>query len=230
MINFASANTIWPFIKISVSASDDNTLRFWKQYKPNNEEGVATPGNKPKWKNVCTLSGQHDRCIYSVSWSKVHGRVASASGDNTIKVFAEVRNNERRRDNTRLFQRLTCWGKGIHWFSYYCTNLEYLYSSIGCSWCIRHQQRLLVPNWKARWLARLWWWRWKCQYLEIYWWRRIKVVIILLRMIDWLTHIHFNLSQGIRNRLIVWVNDTVWLCVFVGSGANGKHVVCTIRK
>ncbi|KAG2184237.1 hypothetical protein INT44_009252 [Umbelopsis vinacea] len=72
-----------------VSASDDTTMRFWKQYKPNNPEGVATPGNAPKWKNICTISGQHERCIYSVSWSKVHGRVASASGDNHIKVFTE---------------------------------------------------------------------------------------------------------------------------------------------
>lgn len=73
-----------------VSASDDTTLRFWKQYKPNNQEGIATPGNQPKWMNVCTISGQHERCIYSVSWSKVHGKVASASGDNHIKIFAEV--------------------------------------------------------------------------------------------------------------------------------------------
>ncbi|CAO3659979.1 unnamed protein product [Umbelopsis ramanniana] len=72
-----------------VSASDDTTLRFWKQYKPNNPEGVATPGNAAKWKNICTISGQHERCIYSVSWSKVHGRVASASGDNHIKIFTE---------------------------------------------------------------------------------------------------------------------------------------------
>ncbi|KAH8548718.1 WD40-repeat-containing domain protein [Umbelopsis sp. PMI_123] len=72
-----------------VSASDDTTLRFWKQYKPNNPEGVATPGNTAKWKNICTVSGQHERCIYSVSWSKVHGRVASASGDNNIKIFDE---------------------------------------------------------------------------------------------------------------------------------------------
>ncbi|KAG0166882.1 cytosolic iron-sulfur protein assembly [Apophysomyces sp. BC1034] len=72
-----------------VSASDDRTLRIWKTYKPNNPEGIATPNGEPVWKTICTLSGYHDRCIYSVSWSKVNGYIASASGDNAIRIFAK---------------------------------------------------------------------------------------------------------------------------------------------
>lgn len=59
-------------------------------FAPNNAEGVATPRNEPVYKTVCTLSGYHDRCIYSVSWSKVNNRIASASGDNSIRVFEQV--------------------------------------------------------------------------------------------------------------------------------------------
>ncbi|RHZ77613.1 hypothetical protein Glove_174g193 [Diversispora epigaea] len=72
-----------------VSASDDKTLKFWRCYYPNNQEGIVTVRDEPKWKCVCTLSGYHQRCVYSVSWSKVHGCVASGSGDNTIRVFKE---------------------------------------------------------------------------------------------------------------------------------------------
>ncbi|SAM08892.1 hypothetical protein [Absidia glauca] len=76
-----------------VSGSDDQTLRIWKMYGPNNKEGIATPNGEAVWKTVCTLSGMHDRCIYSVSWSKVHGRIASASGDNSLRILAKDEEN-----------------------------------------------------------------------------------------------------------------------------------------
>jgi WD40 repeat protein len=70
-----------------VSASDDQTLRIWKCYKPNNAQGIPTHNGEPTWKTICTLTGFHDRCIYSVSWSKVNGFIASVSGDNSIRIF-----------------------------------------------------------------------------------------------------------------------------------------------
>ncbi|RUO95960.1 WD40-repeat-containing domain protein, partial [Jimgerdemannia flammicorona] len=73
-----------------VSASDDKTLRIWRRYLPNNPEGVATPRDEPTWKCVCVLQGHHERCVYCVSWSRVHGRVASASGDGGVRVFEMV--------------------------------------------------------------------------------------------------------------------------------------------
>ncbi|GAA5805326.1 WD40-repeat-containing domain protein [Helicostylum pulchrum] len=82
-----------------VSASDDQTLRIWKMYKPDNDQGVMTHNGEATWKTICTLSGFHDRCIYSVSWSKVNGYIASVSGDNSIRIFekdteATVNENE----------------------------------------------------------------------------------------------------------------------------------------
>ncbi|CEG69381.1 hypothetical protein RMATCC62417_05467 [Rhizopus microsporus] len=72
-----------------VSASDDQTIRIWKMYKPNNPQGIPTHNGEAAWKTICTLSGYHDRCIYSVSWSKVNNYIASVSGDNTIRIFAK---------------------------------------------------------------------------------------------------------------------------------------------
>ena len=63
-------------------------------YKPNNAQGIPTPSNDPTYRTVCTLSGYHGRCIYSVSWSKVNNHIASASGDNTIRVFSQVRKKD----------------------------------------------------------------------------------------------------------------------------------------
>src|SRR5437764_1157287 len=74
---------------IIVSASDDKSLKFWKSFPNNNQEGLDTYRVHPKWKSVYTLSGHHSRCIYSVSWSKIHGRIASGSGDNVIRVFEQ---------------------------------------------------------------------------------------------------------------------------------------------
>lgn len=73
-----------------VSGSDDQTLRIWRTIKPQNAQGIPTPSHDPTYRTVCTLSGYHNRCIYSVSWSKVNNHIASASGDNSVRVFAQV--------------------------------------------------------------------------------------------------------------------------------------------
>ena len=72
-----------------VSVSDDKTLKFWRCHRSDNSENAssATSFSEPKWKCVCTLSGYHGRCIYSVSWSKVNDRIASGGGDNVIRIF-----------------------------------------------------------------------------------------------------------------------------------------------
>ena len=86
-------STVWaidfdPSGERLVSASADQTLKIWRRYHPGNPEGIITPRRgEAVWKCVATVAGQHDRCIYSVSWSKVHGIVASAGADNTIRLF-----------------------------------------------------------------------------------------------------------------------------------------------
>jgi len=72
-----------------VSVSDDQTVKIWQCYAPANPEGIVTTGNDPTWKNVCTLSGYHKRAIYDVDWSHHSGLIATASGDDSIKIFRE---------------------------------------------------------------------------------------------------------------------------------------------
>ncbi|NXG18468.1 CIAO1 protein, partial [Grallaria varia] len=71
------------------SVSDDRTLRIWRCYNPGNQEGVACSGSDPTWKCVCTLSGYHSRTIYDVSWCHLTGALATACGDDAIRVFEE---------------------------------------------------------------------------------------------------------------------------------------------
>lgn len=51
--------------------------------------GVPTPDSEPVWKCVCTLSGYHNRDVYDISWSR-SGLIATASGDNAIRIFKQV--------------------------------------------------------------------------------------------------------------------------------------------
>ncbi|KAF1421404.1 putative cytosolic iron-sulfur protein assembly protein CIAO1, partial [Spheniscus magellanicus] len=71
------------------SCSDDKTVRVWRRYKPGNEEGVACSGTDPTWKCVCNLSGYHTRTIYDVAWCHLTGALATACGDDAIRVFEE---------------------------------------------------------------------------------------------------------------------------------------------
>ncbi|XP_076050827.1 cytosolic iron-sulfur assembly component 1 [Oratosquilla oratoria] len=71
------------------SVSDDRTLKVWQRYLPGNAQGVATPEGEPAWKCVCTLSGYHERPIYDVAWCSVTGLLATACGDDCIRIFLE---------------------------------------------------------------------------------------------------------------------------------------------
>uniref|UniRef100_A0A1I8PVS8 Probable cytosolic iron-sulfur protein assembly protein Ciao1 n=1 Tax=Stomoxys calcitrans TaxID=35570 RepID=A0A1I8PVS8_STOCA len=72
-----------------VSVSDDCSMKVWRGYAPGNQEGIATPDNETAWKCICTVSGEHSRTIYDVAWCKLSGLIATACGDDAIRVFKE---------------------------------------------------------------------------------------------------------------------------------------------
>lgn len=66
------------------SCSDDRTVKIWKDYSV--ESGA---GGDLSWKCVCTLSGYHARTVYDVAWCRHTGALATACGDDAIRVFKE---------------------------------------------------------------------------------------------------------------------------------------------
>lgn len=77
---------------------------------PNNEEGIATPDNISVWKNVCTISGFHTRTIYDIDWCHETGLIATACGDDIIRVFKETEDSQ---PNEPTFE-LVCSEHGAH--------------------------------------------------------------------------------------------------------------------
>ncbi|BET01208.1 unnamed protein product [Nesidiocoris tenuis] len=71
------------------SCADDGSIKIWRQYLPGNPEGVATVDNDPTWKCVCTLSGYHDGPVYDVDWHPTKNLLATACGDNGLRLFEE---------------------------------------------------------------------------------------------------------------------------------------------
>ena len=76
------------------SVSEDTTVKIWQEYKPGNDEGIATPNGDPAWKCVCTLSGYHTRAVYDVDWCHQSGLIATAGGDDSIRIFNEATSSD----------------------------------------------------------------------------------------------------------------------------------------
>ncbi|ERN16486.1 protein CIA1 isoform X2 [Amborella trichopoda] len=69
-----------------VTCSDDLTLKIWDTSLDLTASGSDSSG---LWRHLCTLSGYHDRTIFSVHWSR-DGVIASGAGDDTIRLFKEI--------------------------------------------------------------------------------------------------------------------------------------------
>eukprot|EP00762_Andalucia_godoyi_P000977 ANDGO_03810.mRNA.1 hypothetical protein len=63
------------------TCSDDCTVKIWE--RSSSKLGFG----KAQFRCVCTLSGFHDRPVYSVSWSRDGDKLASGGGDDSICVF-----------------------------------------------------------------------------------------------------------------------------------------------
>ena len=111
---FASLNshesTVWSLSfdatgKRLATCSDDRTVKIWKEYLPGNEFNIATPENEPVWKCVTTLSGVHNRAVYDIDWCHQTGLIATACGDDAIRIFGQDLASD---PNAPDFQLLAC--------------------------------------------------------------------------------------------------------------------------
>ena len=81
------------FGKRLASCGDDKMVKVWQEYLPDNQEGLGNNigmKKEPTWKCVCTISGYHSRCVYDIDWNKENGLIATACGDDSIKIFGEI--------------------------------------------------------------------------------------------------------------------------------------------
>ncbi|KAK8946392.1 hypothetical protein KSP39_PZI007160 [Platanthera zijinensis] len=88
------SSTVWALSFSSggdrmVTSSDDLTMKIWDTTK--NPSEVSGNGNG-SWFHLCTISGYHDRPIFSVNWSR-NGIIASGAADDAICLFHEQNND-----------------------------------------------------------------------------------------------------------------------------------------
>lgn len=88
--NSGHSSTVWaisfnPSGDRMVTCSDDLTLKIW-----NSSIDASQVGVHPPWTHICTLTGYHDRTIFSVHWSR-EGLIASGAADDAIRLFVECK-------------------------------------------------------------------------------------------------------------------------------------------
>ena len=69
-----------------VSCSDDKTIKIWKEFLPNNSQGIKVTAESA-WKCVSTGNGYHKRTIFDVKWCHLTDLIATACADNSIHIF-----------------------------------------------------------------------------------------------------------------------------------------------
>ncbi|KAG7017455.1 Protein CIA1 [Cucurbita argyrosperma subsp. argyrosperma] len=87
--NNGHSSTVWalsfnPSGNKMVTCSDDLTLKIWES----DETRLHSGGGYSPWRHTCTLSGYHDRTIFSVHWSR-NGIISSGAADDSIRLFVE---------------------------------------------------------------------------------------------------------------------------------------------
>lgn len=87
--NNGHSSTVWalsfnPKGDKMVTCSDDLTIKIWKTdyLQMQSSDGYAP------WNHLCTLSGFHDRTIFSIHWSR-DGIIATGAADDAIRLFVE---------------------------------------------------------------------------------------------------------------------------------------------
>ncbi|XP_024358703.1 protein CIA1 isoform X2 [Physcomitrium patens] len=74
-----------------VTCSDDLTLNIWDSSA---DLSSANDDDSAKWKHLATISGYHDRTIYSVNWSSLNDLIASGAGDDCIRIFSKSQDGD----------------------------------------------------------------------------------------------------------------------------------------
>ena len=68
-------------------------------YLPGNEGRPYTSDNETEWKSLCTISGEHTRAVYDISWFHQTNLIATACGNDYIRIFKQDRRLVKERTN-----------------------------------------------------------------------------------------------------------------------------------
>uniref|UniRef100_A0A9I9CWM7 Probable cytosolic iron-sulfur protein assembly protein CIAO1 homolog n=1 Tax=Cucumis melo TaxID=3656 RepID=A0A9I9CWM7_CUCME len=77
-----------PTMDLLFSCSYDNTVKVWAGDDDNDDWHCVQTLDESNKRHTCTLSGYHDRTIFSVHWSR-NGIIASGAADDAIRLFVE---------------------------------------------------------------------------------------------------------------------------------------------
>ncbi|KAJ0412497.1 hypothetical protein ATCC90586_006864 [Pythium insidiosum] len=86
------ASTVWglavdPEGSRIASVSDDKTMIIWQRSATSGD--VHADGSPMEWKRAATLSGYHERTIFSADWSKHGNLIVTGAGDDAIRIFQQ---------------------------------------------------------------------------------------------------------------------------------------------
>ncbi|TMW62633.1 hypothetical protein Poli38472_005251 [Pythium oligandrum] len=70
------------------SLSDDKNVVVWERNTASGD--VHADGSRMEWKQVATLSGYHERTIFSADWSCQGNFLVTGAGDDAIRVFQDA--------------------------------------------------------------------------------------------------------------------------------------------
>ena len=93
------------------SCSDDCDVIIWKHFPEVVSPGSINTGHG-KWRNVCSLQGQHERTVFSIDWGSQNNCLATGAADNAIRVFKQCESENS--DSKYKWKSSTQYGQCIH--------------------------------------------------------------------------------------------------------------------
>eukprot|EP00271_Cylindrocystis_brebissonii_P018302 TRINITY_DN5118_c0_g1_i1.p1 TRINITY_DN5118_c0_g1~~TRINITY_DN5118_c0_g1_i1.p1 ORF type:complete len:380 (-),score=42.14 TRINITY_DN5118_c0_g1_i1:558-1697(-) len=75
-----------------VSCSGDLTLRVWDTsgQPGSSSSSSGETSQSSRWKHLCTISGYHERTIYTVDWSSCNDLIVTGDGSDCLRIFASA--------------------------------------------------------------------------------------------------------------------------------------------
>jgi WD40 repeat protein len=126
------------------SVSDDKRMIIWKRHQ--NSGDFHADGSPMEWKQVTTLSGYHERTIFSVDWSNKDNLLVTGAADDAIRIFKETSNSSASKPTFELiFQQFNAHASDVNCVRWSPDANSGLLASAGDDSLI-HLWKLVIPT------------------------------------------------------------------------------------